>query len=72
MEAALRVLGDGLSIAALSIMGAASRMAWKRKVKDVLRPDAIWGRRQADLAASKRGRPAGLPVLAFAILLPSP
>jgi hypothetical protein len=40
MERSLRVLGDGLWMLALSIMGAASRMAWKR-VKDVLVP-MLW------------------------------
>ena len=43
METTLRVLGDGLSIAALAIIAATAQGAWKRIPKDVLVP-MLWGR----------------------------
>jgi uncharacterized membrane protein len=42
MEAALRIVGDGLSIAALAIISSAALGAWKRVPKDVAVP-MLWG-----------------------------
>lgn len=43
METTLRVLGDGLSIAALAIIAATAQGAWKRVPKAMAVP-MLWGR----------------------------
>jgi hypothetical protein len=69
METTLRVLGDGLSIAALAIIAATAQGAWKRLPKDVTVP-MQWG---FDGKPTWRApKPVGLlsiPVLSVIVLL---
>jgi hypothetical protein len=50
VEATLRILGDGLTITALSIICAVSRMAWKRIPADARVPMPFGGRGSRNLA----------------------
>ncbi|WP_297507330.1 hypothetical protein [uncultured Caulobacter sp.] len=69
METTLRVLGDGLSIAALAIIAATAQGAWKRIPRGVSIP-MLWG---ADGKPAWRApKPLGLlaiPLIAIALLL---
>lgn len=68
METALRVLGDGLSIAALTIIATTAHGAWKRIPKDVSVP-IVWGR--DGKPALRLAKPVGLlwiPVASMAII----
>jgi uncharacterized membrane protein len=63
METALRVIGDGLSIAALAIISSTALGAWKRIPKSVAVP-MQWG---LDGKASWRAsKPVGLLLIPFA------
>ncbi len=69
METTLRVLGDGLSIAALAIIAATAQGAWKRIPKDVLVP-MLWGRDGKPAVRAPKG--VGLlsiPLLSILVLL---
>ena len=63
METALRLLGDGVTIAALSIIWGASRVIWRR-VPDDARIPAPWGG-----LAPKRIALAFTPTVAAIVLL---
>ncbi len=69
METTLRVLGDGLSIAALAIIAATAQGAWKRIGKDVSIP-LLWNRDGKPVA--RLAKPLGLlaiPLIAIVVLL---
>lgn len=69
METTLRVLGDGLSIAALAIIAATAQGAWKRLPKDALVP-MLWGRDGAPtVRAPKAVGLLAIPVVAITVLL---
>lgn len=69
METTLRVLGDGLSIAALAIIAATAQGGWKRIPKDVAVP-MQWG---SDGTPTWRAPKAvgllAIPIVAIGILL---
>ena len=69
METTLRVLGDGLSIAALAIIAATAQGAWKRMGKDVTIP-MLWDR--AGKPSVRVAKPLGLltiPLISIVVLL---
>src|SRR4051812_6288806 len=69
MSTALRVLGDGLSIAALAIIAATAQGAWKRIGKDVTIPILWTGDGKPSLRLAK---PVGLlliPMISIVVLL---
>jgi hypothetical protein len=69
METALRVLGDGLSIAALAIIAATAQGAWKRIGKDVTIP-MLWNR--DGKPGVRLSKPLGLltiPLVSIVVLL---
>lgn|GEM_PF-1270301 len=69
METTLRVLGDGLSIAALAIIAATAQGAWKRIGKDVSIP-MLWSRDGQPIA--RLSKPLGLlavPLISIVVLL---
>ena len=69
METALRVLGDGLSIAALAIIASTAQSAWKRIPKGVRIP-LQWGADgKPTWRASKAVGLLAVPALAIVILL---
>lgn len=69
METTLRVLGDGLSIAALAIIAATAQGAWKRIPKGVLVP-MLWGRDgKPTVTAPKSVGLLSIPILSIIVLL---
>jgi hypothetical protein len=69
METFLRILGDGLTITALSIICAVSRIAWKRIPPGVSVP-MQWGRDgRPSLRASRTVALLFTPILASVLLL---
>ena len=69
METTLRVLGDGLSIAALAIIAATAQGAWKRIGQDVTIP-MLWTR--DGKPAVRLAKPLGLlviPLISIVVLL---
>lgn len=69
METTLRVLGDGLSIAALAIIAATAQGAWKRIPKDVAIP-MHWGfDGKPTWRAPKAVGLLAIPAVATAVLL---
>ncbi len=69
MEAALRILGDGLSIAALAIIASTAQSAWKRIPKGARIP-MQWGLDgKPTWRASKALGLLAIPALAILILL---
>lgn len=69
METTLRVLGDGLSIAALAIIAATAQGAWKRIPKDALVP-MLWGRdSKPSVRAPKGVGLLSIPLLSTVVLL---
>ncbi len=69
METTLRVLGDGLSIAALAIIAATAQGAWKRIPKDVAVP-MQWGfDGKPTWRAPKAVALLAIPIVAICVLL---
>jgi len=69
MEAALRILGDGLSIAALAIIASTAQSAWKR-IPDGKRIPMQWGPDgKPTWRVSKAVGLLAIPALATVILL---
>jgi uncharacterized membrane protein len=69
MEAALRIIGDGLSIAALAIIASTAQMAWKRIPKDARIPMQWGADGKPTWRTSKTVGLLAVPVLAIVILL---
>ena len=69
METTLRVLGDGLSIAALAIIATTAQGAWKRLPKDATVP-MLWNSAgQPSVRAPKAVGLLAIPAVAIAVLL---
>lgn len=68
METALRILGDGLSIAALTIIATTAHGAWKRIPADASVP-IVWGREgKPALTLNKTAGLLWVPVASMAII----
>lgn len=69
MSTTLRVLGDGLSIAALAIIAATAQGAWKRIPKDAAIP-MLWGRDgKPAVRAPKALGLLAIPLVSIVVLL---